>query len=100
MSDYIVSPKADEDIFDVWRYLFERASVEVANRVESELYAAFETLAQHPRIGHRRSDLTSYPVLFFAVYSYLIVYRPDVPVEIVRVLHGKRDIRRILQTQR
>ena len=29
MSGYIVSPQADEDIFEVWRYLYERAGVEV-----------------------------------------------------------------------
>jgi len=63
MSGYIVSPQADEDIFEVWRYLYERAGVEVANRVESEFYAVFDALAQNPLIGHKRSDLTSYPVL-------------------------------------
>ena len=55
MSRYIVSPQADEDIFEVWRYLHERAGVEVANRVESEFYAAFDALAQNPRIGHKRT---------------------------------------------
>jgi len=43
MSGYIVSPQADEDIFEVWRYLFERAGAEIANRVESELYAVFDS---------------------------------------------------------
>jgi plasmid stabilization system protein ParE len=97
MSDYIVSPKADEDIFGVWRYLYSRAGIEVANRVEAEIYSAFETLAQNPRLGHKRSDLTSHPVLFFGVYSYMIVYRPHAPLEIARVLHGKRDLKRILE---
>ena len=99
MSSYIVSPRADEDIFEVWRYLYERAGVEIANRVESELYNAFELLSQNPRIGHQRSDLTSHSVLFLTVYSYMIVYRPNTPLEIARVLHGKRDLRRILRTQ-
>jgi len=67
MSGYIVSPKADEDILEVWGYLYERAGIEVANHVEAEIYSAFETLARNPRIGHKRSDLTSHPVLFFAV---------------------------------
>jgi plasmid stabilization system protein ParE len=97
MSGYIVSPKADEDIFEVWRYLYERAGVEVANRVEAEIYSALETLAQNPRLGHKRSDLTSHPVLFFTVYSYMIVYRAHTPLEISRVLHGKRDLKRILE---
>jgi plasmid stabilization system protein ParE len=68
----------------------------VANRVEAELYGTFEMLARNPRIGHKRSDLTSHPVLFLAVYSYMIVYRPNTPLEIARVLHGKRDLKRIL----
>jgi plasmid stabilization system protein ParE len=35
--------------------------------------------------------------LFFSVYQYLIVYRCIDRVEIVAVLHGKRDVRRLLQ---
>jgi plasmid stabilization system protein ParE len=97
MSGYIVSPKADEDIFELWRYIHARAGIEVANRVEAEIYLAFETLVQNPRLGHKRSDLTSHPVLFFAVYSYMIVYRPRTQIEIARVLHGKRDLKRILE---
>jgi antitoxin ParD1/3/4/toxin ParE1/3/4 len=98
MSGHIISPKADEDVFQIWRYLYDQAGVEIANRVEADLYAAFETLARNPRLGHQRADLTSYPVLFFTVYSYLIVYRPHAPLEIARVLHGKRDVKRLLRT--
>lgn len=98
MSGYIVSPKADEDIFEIWRYLCARAGIDVANLVEAEIYGAFETLAQNPGLGHKRSDLTSHPVLFFAVYSYMIVYRPCTPLEIARVLHGRRDLKRILES--
>jgi plasmid stabilization system protein ParE len=36
-------------------------------------------------------------VLFWPVYSYLIIYRPDKkPLEVLRVLHGNRDVTRIL----
>ena len=97
MSGYVVSPKADEDILEIWRYLYERAGIEIANRVEAKIYGAFETLSQNPRLGHKRSDLTSHPVLFFAVYSYMIVYRLRTPIEIARVLRGKRDLKRILE---
>lgn len=68
MSGYVLSPKAHEEVFEIWRYLYERAGIDVANRVEAEIYGAFETLAQNPRLGHERSDLTSHPVLFFTVY--------------------------------
>jgi plasmid stabilization system protein ParE len=58
MGSYIVSPQADEDIFEVWRYLFERAGSEIANRVESEFYVAFDSLAQNPRLGQQLNVYT------------------------------------------
>jgi plasmid stabilization system protein ParE len=49
-------------------------------------------------LGHRREDLTARAdVLFWPVYSYLIIYRPGRrPIEILRVLHGKRDVAKTL----
>jgi toxin ParE1/3/4 len=96
MSKYVVSPQADEDIFEIWQYLYQKASLDVANRVEAEIYSAFEALDRHPGLGHRRSDLTSHPVLFLTVYSYMIIYRVRTRLEIVRMLHGRRNVRQIL----
>ncbi|MBK9778004.1 MAG: hypothetical protein IPP62_16870 [bacterium] len=43
-------------------------------------------------------DLTSRPVRFFPVYSYLVVYSANArPIEIVRVLGGAQDVGAILQ---
>jgi antitoxin ParD1/3/4 len=50
-----------------------------------------------PGQGHTRKDLTDLPVLFWPVGSYLIVYDPEKrPLEILRVLHGARDVETIL----
>jgi antitoxin ParD1/3/4/toxin ParE1/3/4 len=36
-------------------------------------------------------------VKFWPVYSYLIVYDPEAkPVQVIRVLHGLRDVEEIL----
>ena len=44
-------------------------------------------------MGHRREDLTRYPVLFWPVGAYLIIYRAErPPIEIVAVTQGSRDI--------
>ena len=57
-----------------------------------------QLLADNPGIGHLRSDLTPQDVRFWSVFRYLVIYRPDTkPLEIVRVLHGKRDVRRLLE---
>ena len=69
MPAYIVAPEADQDVFEIWRYLAEHAGIDVAERVERELCAAFESLAAQPELGHRRADLTSGDVFFFKLYS-------------------------------
>ena len=69
----------------------------MADRVE-EMILEKRALASDPGIGHRRSDLTAAPVRFFAVYSYLIVYRPSTkPLQIVALLHGARDVLTLLK---
>ena len=100
MKPYVVSPDAESDLKQIWRYLLGEASPAIANRIQGELVDAFEGLADVPGKGHKRPDLTSRDVLFFSVYQYMIVYRRATMVEIVAVLHGKRDVRRLLKTRK
>ncbi len=69
----------------------------MADRVESAIRNRFIFLSENPGAGHWRRDLTTEAVKFFTVYSYLIVYRPQTePLQIVAVLHGRREVDRIL----
>lgn len=99
MKSYVVAPDAEADLKQIWRYLLGEAGLAVANRIQGELVDAFEGLADAPGKGHRRSDLTSLNVFFFSVYQYMIVYRQTKLVEIVAVLHGKRNVKRLLKTR-
>ena len=99
MKPYLVAPEAEDDLRQIWRYLLEEAGLAVANQIQGELVEAFEGLADVPGKGHKRSDLTNRDVLFFSVYQYLIVYRPTELVEIVAVLHGKRNVERLLKSR-
>ncbi len=99
MKPYVVSPDSESDLKQIWRYLLGEAGLAVANRIQGELVDAFEGLADVPGKGHRRPDLTNRDVLFFSVYQYMIVYRRGSTVEIVAVLHGKRDVKRLLKTR-
>jgi plasmid stabilization system protein ParE len=88
---------AQDDMFSIWLCLLENAGLEVATDFETRFYRAFEQLARLPYSGHTRTDLTARPVRFWGVSPYLIVYRPDAkPLEVLRILHGKRDLRRLL----
>ena len=55
-------------------------------------------IADRLGISHVRTDLADDTVRFWPVFSYLIVCRSDTsPVQIVRVLHGKRDVRLLME---
>jgi plasmid stabilization system protein ParE len=64
VSAFGLSPEAEEDLWRIWSYLAQEAGLSVANRVESDFFAAFAALARMPGLGHRREDLTSHPVFF------------------------------------
>jgi len=84
------------DLQDIWEYISED-SFDAADRVLEDLFHAFGQLAESPGIGHKREDLTTGEVLFWPVHSYLIVYRDSNPLRIVRVVHGKRNVKRLLK---
>ena len=94
---YTLAPEAARDLVQIWRYLKKESSQDTADRIESVIRNKFEYLAEFPHAGHWRRDLTEANVRFYLVYSYLIVYRPELsPVQIVSVLHASRDVPRIL----
>lgn len=66
--------------------------------LEGRTYEAFDLLAEMPGIGHSREDLTSLPVLFWPIKqtSYAAIYKNASPVEIIRVVHWRRDIATLL----
>jgi len=98
---YVLAPKAALDLVQIWRYLKKQSSVEIADRVESVIRDRIAFLAWNPGAGHWRKNLTDESVKFFPVYSYLIVYRPDKkPLQVVSILHGRRDIEQILKDRR
>ncbi len=97
MTRYILSPEAKEDLREIRGYLVSQGGSRLARYVLQEITAALRLLASHPEAGHFRRDLTPLPVKFWSVFSYLIVYDPAArPIAIVRVLHGRRDVRAIL----
>ena len=97
MSAHVLSPAALQDLQDIWDFIsIDNASA--ADKLEDEFFEAFERLAQRPRMGHSRTDLTERDVLFWLVGSYLVVYRQDsTTLQIVAVLHGARDVTEVIR---
>ncbi len=96
MVNYVLVPEARNDLLKIFNYIA-NDSIESALRVHGRFLEVFELLAENPNMGHYRDDLTTKPVRFFPVYSYLVVYLADTsPVQIVRVLGGAQDVETIL----
>lgn len=94
-----LTPRALGDIQNIWDYIAED-NVNAAVRVESAILSACNSLARHPMLGSKRTEITSLPVRFWTIIrfpNYIVVYRPDTkPLQIVAVLHGKRELKALL----
>lgn len=100
MSGFVLSPEAQADVEEIIDYIA-ADDLSAAERVLAELRIAMHRLAEMPRLGHLRQDLTAEPLRFWQVYSFLIIYRPEkTPLEVVRVLRAARDVRRLLEMDR
>jgi len=100
MIRYVLTPLAKADIFNIWSYIA-ADSEDAANRVERAIYEACAFLAEGPMRGHTRPYLTKRPLRFWTLTrypNYIVVYRPETsPLQVVAVLHGKRNIQRVLK---
>ena len=97
MSEFVLTQVAKADLLKIIEYL-EGDNPSAVLKVVDALDDAMQLLADNPGMGHFRPDLTPQDVRFWSVFRYLVIYRPDrKPLEIVRVLHGKRDVRRLLE---
>ena len=93
MSPYDLHPEALRDLDAIWSYIAQD-NLEAANRSLHRILDTIETAASMPRIGSRRPDLTSRPLRFLYLHSWLIAYAPDEqPLWIVAILDGRRDPR-------
>jgi antitoxin ParD1/3/4 len=92
MSSYLLTPSAENDLFELWAYIA-TDNISAADRLEDDIFQAIARLVKRPDIGHFRRDLTDQNLRFFNVRGIcLIVFEArTTPLNIVRILHGARD---------
>jgi toxin ParE1/3/4 len=102
VKEIIRRPSANRDLVGIFRHYAREAGLRVADRFFAQAQATFTRLASMPGIGTPYepdeplyADLRYFPVARFRMY--LVFYRP-VPggIEVLRVLHGARDIDALL----
>jgi len=92
MPSIVIRPKALEDLAEIWAYIAED-SPRQADAFASALNREIRNLARRPLIGHTRPELlTGLRSLPFG--RYVIFYLPRKRgIEVVRLLHGARDLK-------
>ncbi len=94
MARFVLSPRAQADIDEIWNYTVERWGVEQAELYVRQLGSAVEAIAQDPkrgwpcdeiRKGYRRYPSGSH-VVFYRVMTKEVI--------VVRVLHQRMDFNR------
>jgi len=97
MPKYRLTRRASRDVDEIWAYIAQDNPV-AAGRMLDAFVATFESIATNPKAGHTRTEVTTSPVLFRRVREYQIIYDPRKrPVQIIAVLHGRRDLAKVLR---
>jgi toxin ParE1/3/4 len=94
----VVAPEARSDLVDIWRFLSSR-NARATGRIMRDIAERFELLLDYPESGTKRDELRA-GLRSFPVGNYIVFYWiTEEGVEIVRVLHGRRDIERIFSDE-
>ena len=96
MPKVIRSPQSRRDTLQIWRRIAQD-NITAADDLTDSFTAALDLLARFPEIGRARDELRA-ELKSFPVRKYLLLYKhvPD-GIELVRVVHGARDLRRIFR---
>jgi toxin ParE1/3/4 len=85
---------------DIWKYFARVGSMEVADGLLREIYRTAERIRERPMTGRPREELAS-GLRSMLVHPHSIFYRmSEETVEIVRVLHQRRDLDAIFAPDR
>ena len=84
-------PEAEADVIDIWGFIAEDSIAE-ADRWVDRLDERFQLWATQPMIGRARDELA--PGLRSMAFGRYVVFFSPIHdgIDIVRVLHGSRDI--------
>lgn len=86
------SPLAERDLDEIWDYYAVNASPEIAEKLLARIGASAERAAKRPTLGRMRGDLVP-GLRSIRAAPYLIFYFvSESAIEIVRVLHERRDL--------
>jgi len=85
------SRRARQDLIDIWNHVA-ADNPDAADALLDRIDEGCRGLAQHPRLGPARDDIRP-GLRYLIIGEYVALYRiVGEDVEIVRVVHGRRDL--------
>lgn len=97
--NYRVAPEAEQDIADIWHFIAQE-NPPAADHVLDAIKDRFRQIAEQPEIGRTREELApglrSLTVRRYRRYAVFYQCQRGT-VEIVRVLDGSRDLKRLFK---
>jgi toxin ParE1/3/4 len=98
MPSVVLGPRALADLAEIWAYIAED-SPDHADAFVDLLDSKFQALSRRPGLGRLRPDLHP-DIRSLAIGRYVVFYLPlSRGIEVVRVLHGSRDIESVFANE-
>ena len=100
MTEPRLTERARDDLGEIWFDTARRRDEASADRMTSKILEACRAHARFPETGQSREEL-AHGLRSFPVVPFVVFFRPFADtIEVVRILHGRRDVGRILREDR
>jgi toxin ParE1/3/4 len=97
MSEPQLSDRARDDLREIWYEVAGRRGEPAADRTTTQILERCRSHARFPETGRSREDLGP-GLRSFPVTPYVVFFRPaGETIQVLRVLHGRRDVNRIIR---
>ncbi len=89
---------AEADLDELWEYIAGN-NPDAADRMVDAVLEGSRMHVRFPGMGQNRDDLQP-GLRCFVVSPYVVFYRPEEDtIEVLRILHGARDIARVIENE-
>jgi toxin ParE1/3/4 len=96
MTQYVLSPRAQADLEDIWAFTTNRWGLTQAEVYIRQIQSSIETVAAAPALGRACDEIRS-GYRKYRTGSHVIFYRlTDGGIDVVRILHARMDFGRHL----
>ena len=96
MKEPLLTDEARDDLAEIWATIAEARDERTADRMHRKILASCRSKAQFPESGRMRDEILP-GLRSVVVRPYVAFYRTEGDtILVVRILHGRRDVERIM----